>query len=376
MAGVVNVCAGGARQIQKLRGARFAVLAVSLFAVGLTNAATVAAAPSAKPNTASSDVRSIDVMARPLSGFDKLNASKKDFGRLEWIGGVVLSSNDSRFGGWSGLALEADGSRLVAVSDAGTWMTADIAYRDGRPSGLVRARLGPLKARDGGPLKRDRDRDAEAVALMRGTLERGQLLISFEQNHRLGVFDISKGSVSPPLRYLAVPKEARRMRALKGFEAVAIVQSGRFKGATIAIAEHLLDRAGHHSGWIISGGRVSRFALTDIGGFDPTDAVGLANGDVVLLERRFRWTEGVKMRMRLIRSGEIASGAVIKGEVLLEANMAQEIDNMEAISAHRARDGSTVLTVMSDDNFNSFLQRTLLLQFRLKDEDVAKRATR
>lgn len=358
----------GPGTIHKLRGAGLAVLMAAGLAGGVT-----AAEKLAKPDTSRSEIQSIEVVARPLAGFEKLNASRTNFGALEWLGGLVLSADDKRFGGWSGLALDADGSRLVAVSDAGTWMTADLVYRNGGPVGLARARLGPLKARNGGRLKRDRDRDAEAVLLTRGSLERGQLLIAFEQNHRLGLFDISADGVAPPSRYISMPKDARRMRSLKGFEAVAELRAGRFKGATIAIAEHLIDGNGHHSGWVLSGGKASRFAVTDIRGFDPTDAVGLANGDVILLERRFRWTEGVKMRLRLLRTGEITPGAVINGEVLLEADMAYEIDNMEAISAHRARDGSTILTIMSDDNFNAFLQRTVLLQFRLKDTGIVQR---
>lgn len=373
MAGAIKVWAGDPRSIRRLRDGG---LAMVLLVLGCVGGAAVAAEVGAKPNTAASAVQSIEVVARPLASFEKLDTSRTRYDRLEWLGGLVLTSSDARFGGWSGLALDADGSHLVAISDAGTWMTAELVYRDGRPHGLTRARLGPLKAREGGPLRRDRDRDAEAVVLMSGTPEKGQLLISFEQNHRLGIFEIGASGVSPPLRYLAIPKDARRMQPLKGFEAVAKIQSGRHKGAIVAFAERLQDRNGHHAAWILSSGRAMPFALTDIAGFDPTDAVGLANGDLILLERRFRWTEGIKMRIRLIRAGEIAPGAVIKGEVLIEANMAQEIDNMEAISAHRARDGSTILTLMSDDNFNHFLQRTLFLQFKFHDDDVARRTTR
>jgi len=346
-----------------------------VFSFGLAGGVAVAADKRSKPDTAQSQVHSIEVVARPLAGFERLNASRTRFGPLEWIGGLVLTSRDRFFGGWSGLAMDADGARLVAVSDAGTWMTADLIYREGRPHALARVKLGPLKARDGGPLRRDRDRDAEAVVLMRGSVGHGQVLVSFEQNHRLGICQIGKNGVAPPSRYLPLPKDARRMNSLKGFEAVAHVRSGRFKGAIIAFAERLHDRNGNHTGWILSGGHAARFALKDIAGFDLTDAVGLPNGDVIVLERRFRWTEGIKMRMRRISSGEISAGALIEGEVLLEANMAQEIDNMEAISAHRARDGSTILTLMSDDNFNGFLQRTLLLQFKLHDEAADKRAT-
>ena len=39
---------------------------------------------------------------------------------------------------------------------------------------------------------------------------------------------------------------------------------------------------------------------------------------------------------------------------------------MEAIAAHRAPSGETVLTLMSDDNFNPF-QRSLILQFTLPE---------
>jgi hypothetical protein len=42
------------------------------------------------------------------------------------------------------------------------------------------------------------------------------------------------------------------------------------------------------------------------------------------------------------------------------------IDNMEAIAAHRSAAGETILTLMSDDNFSA-LQRTLLMQFALPD---------
>ncbi len=345
---------------------------VAIMIAVLAGGAALAREKPIKPDTSRSDVEAVEVVARRLSGFDKLNPSRTSFGQLEWVGGLVLTSGDERFGGWSGLAVEADGRRLLAVSDAGTWMTADLVYRDGRPRGLANARLGPLKARSGVRLKRDRDRDAEAVLLRRGTLERGQLLIGFEQNHRLGLFGISSSGVAPPSAYLKLPAESRRMRALKGFEAVAELQAGRYKGAFLSFAEHLLDRSGHHSGWIISGGRSWRLALIDLGGFDPTDAVGLANGDIIVLERRFRWTEGVKMRLRRVRVAEIKPGAVIKGEVLLEADMSDEIDNMEALSAHRDRDGRIILTIMSDDNFNSFLQRNLLLQFRLKDNGAQR----
>jgi hypothetical protein len=40
---------------------------------------------------------------------------------------------------------------------------------------------------------------------------------------------------------------------------------------------------------------------------------------------------------------------------------------MEGLSVHTGADSAIVLTMISDDNFN-FLQRTVLLQFRLVED--------
>jgi hypothetical protein len=57
-------------------------------------------------------------------------------------------------------------------------------------------------------------------------------------------------------------------------------------------------------------------------------------------------------------------GALVDGPSIFEADLGNEIDNMEGLDVHRDADGNLVLTMISDDNF-SMLQRTLLLQFRL-----------
>ena len=153
------------------------------------------------------------------------------------------------------------------------------------------------------------------------------------------------------------------MSANKGFEAVAVMGGGPLKGSPVAIAERFPDAQGHHTGWIWVQGVAKRFALKNIGDFDITDAAGLPDGGVLVLERRFRWLEGVRMQMRYLRPGELAAGAVIEGEVLVTADMTAQIDNMEGLAISTGPAGETVLTLISDDNFNHLLQRTLLLQF-------------
>ncbi len=88
---------------------------------------------------------------------------------------------------------------------------------------------------------------------------------------------------------------------------------------------------------------------------------------MLVLERYFRWTEGVKMRLRHIPAGEIAPGARITGRTLIQADSSYDIDNMEGLAVHRGAGGETVLSMISDDNFNHLIQRTVFLQFTLHD---------
>jgi hypothetical protein len=81
------------------------------------------------------------------------------------------------------------------------------------------------------------------------------------------------------------------------------------------------------------------------------------------------------MRLRLIPANEVAPGTRTAGRTLFEGDSSFEIDNMECVAAHNGAGGETVLSLMSDDNFNALLQRTVFLQFALVKE-APKNATR
>jgi hypothetical protein len=70
------------------------------------------------------------------------------------------------------------------------------------------------------------------------------------------------------------------------------------------------------------------------------------------------------MRLRRIGGEAVEAGATLDGELLLDAGMTSQIDNMEGLAIHQDAGGRTILTVVSDDNHNAF-QRTLILQFAL-----------
>jgi hypothetical protein len=351
--------------------ARFSLTRRSLLG-GLAAGACTAAAWNATaqeeegPKASLPGTQPVEISARALPHFQPSRPGVRRFGDLEYRGGLVLSSPSEHFGGWSGLVMDTDGKRVLTVSDVGSWMSAELRYdQAGALTGIARARIGQLLSLRGRPLVDKREQDAEGVALLDGSLERGTLLIGFERLHRIGRFPVRGGQIQAPTAYIDRPAEARRMPTNQGFEAVAVLQGGPLRGSIVAISERFTRGSGYHTGWIWTGGRPQAFHLQDIDGFNITDAVGLPDGGLLVLERYFRWTAGVHMRIRRLQAAAIRPGARLTGHTVMQADSGYEIDNMEGLAIHRGAHGETVLSLLSDNNFRTFLQRTVLLQFTL-----------
>ena len=326
-----------------------------------------------KPDNRHLRVTPIDITAKPITRFERFGGNTPSLGKLQFRGGLVLTAPGvANFGGWSGIALDADGAGFMAISDAGAWLRGKIAYAGGAPAGIAAAEIGPILGVNGKPLTRSRDRDAEAIALEGGTVASGTALVAFERNNRLARFTVDQSGLARPLAELEKPAEARRMHGNTGFEALTVMKGGRYRGRPIAIAERLFDHAGNHTGWIWIDTHPETFHLRNIGDFDITDVASLDDGTLFVLERRFRWLDGVKMRIRRIPASALQPGVTLDGEILIEADLEDEIDNMEGIDATRTPAGEVILTVISDDNFNHMLQRNLLLQFAVPRADTAK----
>ncbi len=304
----------------------------------------------------------VTITATPITNFLK-NGGGARFGQLEWRGGLVLSADTEKFGGYSGVLLSADGRDLVAVSDAGGWLRARIDYKGSQPVALTDAWLGAIVAVDGKPLRRNRDRDAEEIALSAGTLEKGEALVSFERQNRIVRYRLTSAGLHRPIEIIEPPPALRR-QSVDGMEAMTVLKGGPFAGRMVAFSENA-GPDGRHNGWIWIGDTPKPLDVVSLGGFALTAAASLDDGTLLLLERRFTIFEGVRMRLRRIDPAAVKPGAVLDGDVLMEADLSSEIDNMEALGVHKDARGQTVLTIMSDDNFNRTLQRTLLLQFTL-----------
>jgi hypothetical protein len=216
------------------------------------------------------------------------------------------------------------------------------------------------------PLLADVERDWEGMALIEGTPKKGTAYISFERHHSIDRYPFDVESFGPPSGSISLPAGTKRMNMNSGLEALALIPTGKLKGTLVAFAENLTDKNGNLQGWLIGGPTPGPIALTRIGGFNITDAAPLPEDGIVVLERRFRYSEGVKMRIRRIAEAELKRGSLIEGETPLEAEDNLNIDNMEGIAAHRAASGETILTLISDDNF-SLLQRDAAHAVRLAE---------
>ena len=298
------------------------------------------------------------ISARPIAAFEPRNPEKTRFGSLVFRSGLVLSGSHPRFGGFSGLWRGPDGRDLVAVTDNGFWLTAKVASHNGRLAGLEGAELAPILGASGKPLHRSRYYDTESLCIADGVAYMG-----VERTHDVLRFDWAGEGVMARARLVPVPREVMRLPDNRGLEAIGVVPAGPpLAGAIVAIAERS-GKDDEPTLGVILGRQLGLFQVARHDGFDITDLAFLPNGDLLLLERWYRTLRGVGMRIRRVPAASLKAGALLDGPTLIQADLGQEIDNMEGLSVHQ--DGAkTVLTLISDDNF-SFLQRTVLLEFEL-----------
>ena len=289
---------------------------------------------------------------------------RRDLGALTYRGGLVLTSGDPAFGGFSALELSADGTRLLAVSDRGQWLVADILHdADGAPSGLANARMAPLRDADGAPLE-GRWADAEGLARRAD----GAYLVSFERHHRVESYHLGadwSGIGSARATRLPPPPGADDLPDNGSLEALA-VQSGF---AWVGV-EYPQGITGVHT--------VFRYDLSDPGAQASEHRVQLAAGfglvafaepgDGQLLAVQRFWRRDVGNRIRISRVSEAAildprnrPEAAFLGEITPDMT----VDNIEA-AAMVTINGRQRLYLLSDDNFSA-AQRTLLMSFDLPE---------
>ncbi len=306
--------------------------------------------------------KDVSVESRLITDF-ALSSDVRQFGTLEFVGGLEMTSSDGSLGGWSGVRIRADGKHFVGVLDTGEWITGALR-RDsgGHIATLEDVAIVPEMDARGLPGNSKWRVDSESLAL-----RKGEILVGFERDARIDVYKDPGFATSKPIKSLDMVIPKREMRVNGSTETVAVAPAdGPLAGSPITIMENSINKEGNLFAAVLEGPRKGIFYVKKDEPYAVTDGAFLPNGDLLILERRFGFVSGIGMQLRRIKTEDIKPGATVDGEVLLEADASFQIDNMEGLDVFQAEDGSTHIILVSDNNF-SILQRNLMLEFKLTE---------
>ncbi|PSH69158.1 hypothetical protein CU102_10215 [Phyllobacterium brassicacearum] len=307
-------------------------------------------------------VARVVVTSRTISSF-RIGSSETRFGTLEFVGGLEMTSTNPEFSGLSAFRYLDRGQAFLGITDTGLWYAGKMV-RDsrGRPASIDEFRMAPIQSEEGMPVEGKWNSDAEGMSVS------GQIVtMSFERVHRIAEFALDPNNFVSKPKYLPLPIPKNELRNNRGIETIAYAPaSSPLQGARVAVTEKSINEAGDVFAAVLEGPREGIFYVKRLDDFDISDGDFLPDGDLLLLERRFSMSSGVTLRIRRIAADTITPGATVDGLIILGADMRDQIDNMEGLDVWQAEDGSTRLSMVSDDN-HSIVQRNLYLEFRLAE---------
>lgn len=305
------------------------------------------------PTALAAELPAVTANPVPLSPSDP---ALRSVGKLTFLGGLELASDDPLFGGWSDLFVSPDGAELSAIGDKGAWMTGRLHWNaKGELTGFQLSGLGQLKDLTGQPLTGKAEGDAEGMT----NAAEGGYLVAFEQKHRIWRYGPTLDAIPAEAR---TPPEIMSLPAAEanhGMEALARLADGSLvvlvegaEGGETTTLYHFFGGTWH----------AVSYAMQD--GFQITGASGLAGGGLLVLERFYAPETGPKMRLRYFSPKNLEQPALTGGQLVGELGLPLTVDNFEGLAVVQAG-GALRLLVLSDDNFNHAAQRTLLLAFEL-----------
>lgn len=286
---------------------------------------------------------------------NKTNPAQTRVGELVYRGGLVLQSTNEDFGGISGMRVRADGV-VLAVSDAGTWISFALIEKTEKLVGVTGIGLAPLLDQDGNPGTKI-NRDAESVEIGATTS------VSFEGDHRVWIYkDIDPAD---PETFKAVAVQDWRLPAMQlwpsngGAEAVCDIGPDKKR---LLISEDAPGPANSKDAFLTSGTSEVRFGFLPEDGFKPTDCVALPGAQqALILQRHFSPFTGVAASVGVTDFATLQNGMTVKSREIARLTPPLSVDNMEGIS-YIERGNRKFIYIVSDDNFSG-LQRTLLMKF-------------
>ncbi|WP_421860111.1 esterase-like activity of phytase family protein [Oceanicaulis sp.] len=284
-------------------------------------------------------------------------------GDLRYMGGVELSSEDERFGGWSALHLNggSDALALIMLSDRGGLAQGRLALdNQSAPSSIQLDQFERLTDPDGAPLD-GAAADAEGLAV----LSEDVLAISFERDHRVWSYPRMSPLIATPL---ALPPRTQGMGNNAGLEGLAVDDSHLW-----ASVEYPIRGEEAHTLWRYDRADMDAAPTEFQLALDPDYGITALESDSVgglyLLQRFYRRGVGNRIRVLHLTADQIATSgeAALEPALLAELTEDMTVDNIEGLAVVEIN-GETRLFLISDDNFNES-QRTLLLSFAIEPRD-------
>ena len=175
--------------------------------------------------------------------------------------------------------------------------------------------------------------------------------IGLERVNQVLRFDFSKGFTRSRGEVVPMPPAVTKLPFNKGLEALVFVPKGLpLAGTLIAMSERGLDAEGNLIAFLVGGptpGPVQRpphreFRYQRRGAAAVGRSVD-AGAKILLARRASASASGAS------RSTSVAPGALVDGPAIFDADLGDEVDNMEGIDAHVTPEGDTVLTMVSDE---------------------------
>ncbi len=283
---------------------------------------------------------------------DERDPKKVTVGALTFLGGLQLTSSDGAFGGFSSMTVEGD--RFTLLSDGGTIarFRLDGALR------LTEPQFADLPAGPGTGWDKP-ERDSESMTRDPGT---GRVWVGFERFNQ--IWRYSPGLTLPARGVAPTPMADWSVNG--GAESMVRLHDGRF----LVIAE--TDRwphSGARHALLFARDPVERplkgfvFGYFPPAGFDPSDAVELPDGRVLVLNRRIDLPFNWSAVLTVIDPRDFRPNRAVRGREIARLAAPLTVDNYEGLAI--THEGSaTILWMVSDDN-QLVLQRTLLMKFKL-----------
>lgn len=281
-------------------------------------------------------------------------------GHFKLVGVWKLQSRTQWFGGFSSLLIDTDG-QFLALSDQGA------VLRFARPGAPQRD--AKLKTVFPGDLGDKEDRDIESATYDDGSKT---FWLGLESTNSIVRMRLQDGHFFQTGR--SEPPGMKDWGINSGPESLVRLADGRFltmREATIGRFER--ER---HAGLIFAGDPVEspdgeKFTMLAPAGFDPTDALQLPDGRVLVLLRRVVWPMPARFagKLAIADPASLRNGGFWKLEEVAKLSSSLPVDNFEGIAAELRADGRLNIWLISDANTSAF-QRTLLWKLIVDPEDL------